>query len=50
MFLVNEVNINNILIRSMLNCYYFFQIDMIKNDNVALAIFQLVYSVKFSKL
>lgn len=50
MFLVSGVNINNILNRRMLNQYYFSQIDMIKNDFVALAIFQLFYSVKFSKL
>lgn len=50
MFLVSGVNINNILNRRMLNKYYFPQIDMIKNDFVALAILQLFYSVKFSKL
>jgi hypothetical protein len=39
MFLVSAANINNILIRSMLKEYFSPQVDKIKNDNVALAIF-----------
>jgi len=50
MFLVSGANINNILIRRMLNKCYSAQIDMISNDFVALGILQLFYSVKFSKL
>jgi RNA-binding protein YhbY len=49
-FLVSEAGINNTLIRSRLKETGFLQIYMFKNDNVALAIFQLVDSVKFSKL